>query len=606
MITGEIISNILEDSKSLPELESEYPEYQWNDLSDYFISPGLIDLNVCFNSELSFGDEETAEYENSAISDCSECLTSLSRLWEGYEIGTRAAISGGVTTVVESPSLLRKPTSLHDHSSIISSLQNKALFCDIGFLAYIHNANLCEIEEFSQAGVLGFKAYMIPPGFEMPFLTKDKIEEAFMLAERVDKPIFFHPELANERYLYMSSPFRNETLVSRKYKPEPRFPAFPAAFPDDIEGSGSEVSPINSNHSTPMRNTPLSAAWSKPDERILEKQIIYQSNNLETLIKAEIMTYSDSGFTVYQPDSFYQPDSPILPIPDISNFTFNLEKSLVLIPKSPEKPLISTSKARRPPPIACLKVEAPKENSDYKSFLANCPPHWEVNGVQAIIADLKKHANCKVHICNLSSANALYAIRKYKRDQTNIKLTCETTGFYLYFSDEDIKPGDTRFKASPPIREEKNRKLLLDMLQVGGIDSISSYHRQIQQGLKFLARGDFKRAVSGVSSIGTTLQALWTAIKGDPKVTACKLAKWLSETPAAIMDFSNKGSICIGKLADLVVWDPFACVEVQTMHMRDRISPFISEKLQGKIVQTYLRGKIAFNNGRFASFGQTL
>ena len=599
-IQGDTISNILEISKSVSELESEYPEYQWHDLSDLYISPGLIDLNVCFNSEFATGDEETAEYEGSAMSENSECGTSMPKLWEGYEIGTKAAVAGGVTTVIESPSLLRKPASLQEYTSIIRSLQEKNLYCDVGFLANIHNGNLCDIEEYSQAGILGFKAYVIPPGFEIPFLTTDKLHEAYSVLQRIRKPIFFHPEKANERYLYMCSPFRNETLISRKYQPEPRFAAFPAAFPDEIEGSESEVSPISSSNSTPMRNTPLSAAKLKSDEKLLERQIQYQGNNLETLIKAEIMTYSSSGFT------FFEPESPIPTIPEVIQFNLKIERSPMFKANSPVKALVVNSKGRRPPPIACLKIEAPKENSDYKIFLANCPPHWEVNGVQSIIADLKKYPQCKVHISNLSSANALYAIRKNKRDQPNMNLTCETAGFYLYFSDEDIKPGDTRFKCNPPIREEKNRKLLLDMLQVNAIDAVSSYHRNIQLSLKFLSKGDFKRAVSGISSIGTTLQVLWTVLKGDPRTSACKLARLLSETPAKILGLENKGSITIGNLADLVIWDPNTSSTFQTLNSRDRVSPFISEKLEGKIMQTYLRGKLVFNNGVFTASGQTI
>ena len=488
----------------MAELEIEYPEYSWQDLSEFYISPGLVDLNSCFNSEVSVGDEETADYEGSAVSENSGSFTALlPELWEGYELGTRAAIAGGVTTVIESPSLLRKSKSIQDFSSTFKSLKESRLYCDIGFLAHLHNDNLLDIEELADIGVIGFKAYIIPPAFETPYLSIDKLDQAYETLQKINKPIFFHPEKANERYLYMSSPFRNETLISRKYKAEPHFIAFPGAFPDEIEGSSSEISPISSSSSTPMRHTPSSGMKQKPDEKFIERQLHFQTNNLETLIKAEIMTYSGSGFTVFEPES------PIPCIPEIPYFNLKVERSPMFKPNSPVKvSFLLNNKNRRPPPISCLKPVAPQENSDYKTFLAHCPPHWEVNGVQSIVSELKNYPNCRVHISNLSSANAVQAIRKYKQAQPNTHLTCETAAFYLYFSDENIKAGDTRFKASPPIREERNRKLLLEMLQLNGIDVISSYHRPIKPSLKFLTRGDFKRAVSGISSMGITLQAL--------------------------------------------------------------------------------------------------
>ena len=327
-------------------------------------------MNVCFNSEVAVEDEETIEYEGSACSENSGCLTSyLPEKPESYENGTKLALSGGVTTVIESPSLLHRKNSLQDYSNTLSSLKDLRLYCDIGFLASINNENLCEIPKFAEAGALGFKAYIIPPAFEVPYLSLDCLEKALAVLEKLNKPLFIHPESANERYIYMSSPFRNETLISRKYKPEPSFVAFQGAFPDEIEGSSSEISPISSKNSTPMKNTPLSANRTKIDEKVLERQIHYQFNNLETLIKAEIMSYSASGFTVFEPES------PIPTIPDISAFEIVLDRPVLFKVNSPIKATLMPNNSRRPPPITCSKLSSKKSVPDYKSYLANCPPH---------------------------------------------------------------------------------------------------------------------------------------------------------------------------------------------------------------------------------------
>jgi dihydroorotase-like cyclic amidohydrolase len=598
-IEGEVISKILEVSKTISELKSEYPRYEWEDYRDLYISPGIIDLNVCFNNEVSLENEETVEYDGSAVSENSSCLTSsLPEAWEGYELGTKAAIAGGVTTVIETPSLIHKTNTLFDYKANINSLDDTRLYCDIGFLAQINNENYMDIEEISQTGVLGFKAYIIPPAFEIPCLSTENLEKVYQLIEKTNKPLFFHPEKASERYIYMSSPFRNENLLSRKYKPEPQFSALPGAFPEEIEGSGSEVSPINSSNSTPITKTPLSIL--KLDEKLLEKQILYQSNNIESLVKAEILTYSVSGFTVFEPES---------PIPSVSDSLLSdlkLEKSPAFKLNSPVNSVLSQGKSRRPPPIKCSKSVAQNEFCDYKTFLANCPPHWEVNGVQAILCELKKHPKCKVHITNISSANALYVIRKNKRDFPSLKLTSETSAYFLYFSDQHIKPGDTRFKSSPPIREEKNRKLMLEMLSLNSIDVVSSYHRPIKPSLKFLNRGDFKRALSGISCLGLTLQSVWTAIQGDPRAEACKMAKFLSQTPAEVIGLHNKGSIEVGKIADVVVWDPCAWAEVHNLSPGYNISPYVGEKLLGKISCTYLRGKLVYTNNNFSAYGRKI
>ena len=61
---------------------------------------------------------------------------------------------------------------------------------------------------------------------------------------------------------------------------------------------------------------------------------------------------------------------------------------------------------------------------------------------------------------------------------------------YLYFNELDVKPGDTRYKLNPPIRDHENNKSLWQLLKTGNIDCISSYHQPVVPTSKFI--GDFK------------------------------------------------------------------------------------------------------------------
>ncbi|CAG9313333.1 DAL1_2 [Blepharisma stoltei] len=614
-INDEIISNIIEldgSNQSISNLQELYEEYEWEDLGDLYVSPGIIDLNVCFNNDNPIGtNDETIEYEGSAVSENSGCITSTSiEQWEGYEIGSRAAIAGGITTVIESPTITRSPlTTIHDFSHKLNSLEEISLYCDIGFLAHVDMNSLSEMEDLAKAGIMGFKGYLLPPSGDINFIPVEKLGVLYDSVARTGKPLFFHPEKTNERYLYMSSPFRKEGIENRQNIPQPEMTTFAGAFPEDIEPTSSDTSPISSNQSTPMRNTPSSDIKS---EKYLERQLRYQSNNLESLIKAEMMTYSRSGFTVFQPAVSKITDFlEVSPEKAVSPFQIRSPNLTLFSRKSPIKPIITETNARqvrRPPPIMCKKAVIPMENSDYKTYLSNSPPHWEANGVQLLLSELAKNPNAKVHISNLSSANAVYIIRKAKRENPDLMVTCDTAGFYTHFSDEHIKDGDTRFKVNPPIREEKNRKLLLDVLRLGGIDILTSYHRPIKPFLKCLQKGDFKRAVSGISSIGLNLQCCWEALKGDPRIVAPKLAKILSQVPAEIIGISHiKGSIAINKHADLIVWDP-EDQEAQTcIYMRHpQISPFKGEVLPGKIHMTYLRGSLVYKRGLFLANGKAL
>ena len=67
------------------------------------------------------------------------------------------------------------------------------------------------------------------------------------------------------------------------------------------------------------------------------------------------------------------------------------------------------------------------------------------------LKEVFEKTNYPVHIVNLSSVAAISRMIDLKKE-TGAALTIETCANYLYFTDKDVLPGDTRFKAYPPIR----------------------------------------------------------------------------------------------------------------------------------------------------------
>jgi dihydroorotase-like cyclic amidohydrolase len=143
-------------------------------------------------------------------------------------------------------------------------------------------------------------------------------------------------------------------------------------------------------------------------------------------------------------------------------------------------------------------------------------------------------------------------------------VTTDTAGYYLFFTNFDVKDGDTNLKAYPPIRNSANLNLLWDCLKFNALDIITSNHSFIPPEYKILDSGDFSKAVPGINCLGYTLQAIWSRLRQHllPKSDQyehyiVRMAKWLSSTPARILGVLDKrGEIAVGKLADLVVWDP--------------------------------------------------
>jgi allantoinase len=88
--------------------------------------------------------------------------------WEGFSTGTRAAASGGVTTVIDMPLNAIPPTTT------VSGLQEKIkaaqgqCWVDVGFYGGIIPGNAAELLPLVNAGVRGFKGFLIESGVSNP------------------------------------------------------------------------------------------------------------------------------------------------------------------------------------------------------------------------------------------------------------------------------------------------------------------------------------------------------------------------------------------------------------------------------------------------------
>jgi allantoinase len=89
-------------------------------------------------------------------------------------------------------------------------------------------------------------------------------------------------------------------------------------------------------------------------------------------------------------------------------------------------------------------------------------------------------------------------------------VTCEINPYLMYFTAESIADKDTILKAIPPIRDTRERELTLKMFNKQYFDVISSNHFPVLPKYKLGVKGNFFKAISGLSCIGFTLPLIWT------------------------------------------------------------------------------------------------
>jgi allantoinase len=158
------ISRIVDDAAALQGI-------QIHDVGNSVVMPGLIDSHVHVN--------EPGRTE-----------------WEGFETATRAAAAGGITTIADMP-LNSNPvtTSLPSLEEKLAAAQGK-LSVDCAFYGGVVPGNSLSLEPLIDAGVRGFKCFLIHSGIDdFPNVTESDLNSSMPVLARRKIPLLVHAEL---------------------------------------------------------------------------------------------------------------------------------------------------------------------------------------------------------------------------------------------------------------------------------------------------------------------------------------------------------------------------------------------------------------------------
>ncbi len=242
-----------------------------------------------------------------------------------------------------------------------------------------------------------------------------------------------------------------------------------------------------------------------------------------------------------------------------------------------------------------IERSAKPSSRDYADFLASRPKGAENVAIAELIEEARR-TKARVHVLHLSSGDSLALIKSAKEDGINI--TVETCPHYLSLTAEEIADGATQYKCCPPIREKKNQDELWRGLEEGIIDLIVSDHSPCTEDLKLFDKGDFQAAWGGISSLQLGLSIIWT-FGSERGIPLYQIVNWMSQYPANLVGLKNKGSIAVGKDADIIEFDPegtFSVDPKQLFH-KNHVTPYQGKILKGLVKRTWLRGNVIFKDG---------
>ncbi|MEU4740606.1 allantoinase AllB [Actinosynnema sp. NPDC023658] len=139
--------------------------------------------------------------------------------WEGFDSATRAAAAGGVTTIIDMPLNSLPPTTTVAALDAKRGSARGRAHVDVGFWGGIVPTNLEDLEELHDAGVFGFKCFLVHSGVdEFPHVSEEELRAALLRLRSRDALTIVHAEDPHE--ITEAGPDYRGFLDSRPHRAE--------------------------------------------------------------------------------------------------------------------------------------------------------------------------------------------------------------------------------------------------------------------------------------------------------------------------------------------------------------------------------------------------
>ncbi|WP_424768204.1 dihydropyrimidinase [Paenibacillus sp. sgz302251] len=230
------------------------------------------------------------------------------------------------------------------------------------------------------------------------------------------------------------------------------------------------------------------------------------------------------------------------------------------------------------------------------------PPEMEAEAV-ARAAAIAEVTGAKIYIVHLSCDAALKEAIHAK--QRGIDITVETCPQYLVLDEEYLTLPDFeggKYVCSPPLRERWNQESLWRGIRDGVITVVGSDHCSYDfQGQKTIGRRNFAEIPNGVPGIEDRFLIVYQSGVVEGRISLQKFVEIMCTKPAEVFGLSSKGSISVGKDADLVLLDPNRERTITKEHQKQANDYNLYEgmKVNGSITHVFSRGEMIVRAGEF-------
>ncbi len=203
----------------------------------------------------------------------------------------------------------------------------------------------------------------------------------------------------------------------------------------------------------------------------------------------------------------------------------------------------------------------------------------------------QQFSGARLHVAHLSTADALKAVRRGKRNKSRV--TCEVSPHHFALTDADIIDYNTNFKMNPPLRSEADREAILVALADGTVEAIATDHAPHAPHEKII---EFERAAFGITGLETAVGLAITQLHGKSKIPLARIVELFTAGPAHVVNLRARGTLTRGCHADVTIFDPKKrwTYDAAKSRSKSHNSPFDGWQLTGKVIATVVSGRIVY------------
>jgi dihydroorotase len=220
------------------------------------------------------------------------------------------------------------------------------------------------------------------------------------------------------------------------------------------------------------------------------------------------------------------------------------------------------------------------------------------NAVEDIIVArdilLAKETGVKLHLCHCSTEKSVTFIKMAKEE--GLPVTGEVCPHHFTMSDDEIPNDDANYKMNPPLRSRADVDALKEGLKSNILDVIATDHAPHSMEEK---EQSFRTAPFGIVGLETAFSLTMTELVNKGYLTPMQMVEKMSLNPARVLGI-NKGSLEIGKIADIVIADPNESykIDVNGFVSKGKNTPFHGKEVVGKVKYTIVSGEVVYQEYR--------